>query len=263
MKKIDFFIKKYLENQPMFLAIIRCQEAMFFQKYKHFIKGNILDFGCGDGFFAEVVFGKGKIDIGLDLENSRAKIAEKNRVYKKVVYYDGRKIPFPNKYFSTIISNCVLEHVPNLKQIIKEIKRVLKPKGYFLTSVMTDKWEEYLIGKKIVGKGYLNIMRKKQKHFNLLSKEKWKILFSSFGFEIIKIDDYMNKYQSQIMDIFHYLSLPSLLSYKITNKWVLFPKWYKIFFIDRYLKKLVSSKKIKDGAALFFCLKNNSVSKKF
>lgn len=112
MKKIDFFIKKYLENRPMFLAIIRSQEAMFFQKYKRFIKSKVLDFGCGDGFFAEVVFGKGKIDIGLDLENSRAKTAEKNKIYKKVIYYDGQKIPFKDNYFQTVVSNCVFRTYP-------------------------------------------------------------------------------------------------------------------------------------------------------
>lgn len=118
------------------------------------------------------------------------------------------------------------------------------------------------IWEKIIGNKYLDIMRKKQEHFNLLSKKKWKNIFSSFGFEIINIDDYMNKYQSQIMDISHYLSFLSLITYKLINKWVIFPNWYKIFFINKFIKKLISGQKTKNGAALFFCLKNNSVSKK-
>src|SRR3989339_1936064 len=121
MKNKDYFIRKYLENRPMFLAIIRSQEAVLFQKHNYVIKGKVLDFGCGDGFFTEIVFGKGKIDVGLDLKNSRALRADENKTYKKVVYYDGKKIPFPDKYFSTVISNCVLEHIPNLKQSLSEI----------------------------------------------------------------------------------------------------------------------------------------------
>lgn len=261
MKKIDFFIKKYLENRPMFLSIIRSQEAIFFQKYGKLLKNKTLDFGCGDGFFANTVFGHRAIDVGLDLKNSRADIAKKNKVYKKITYYDGKKIPYPDKHFSTVISNCVLEHIPNLKQSIKEIKRVLKPGGYFLTSVMANKWEDYLFGSRILGKKYLQIMRKKQEHFNLLSKNQWKNLFHSVGFKTIEIDDYMNKQQSEIMDISHYLSLPSLISHKLFGKWVLFPKWYKLLFIDKYIKQFMVYNKTKDGAALFFCLKNNSVSK--
>lgn len=261
MKKIEYFIKKYLENRPMFLSIIRSQEAMLFEKHKQYIKGKTLDFGCGDGFFAETVFGKNIIEIGLDLKNSRAKEAEKNHIYKKVIYYDGEKIPFPNNYFSTVISNCVLEHIPNIKKSIKEIKRVLKPGAYFLTTVMTNKWEDYLFGKKILGKKYLELMRKKQEHYNLLSKDQWKKIFSSSGFEVIKIEEYIDKKQSEIIDIFHYLSIPSLISYKLFNKWVIFPNWYKFLFIDRLIKKLIYHQKIKDGAALFFCLKNDSISK--
>ena len=84
MKKIDFYIKKYLENRPMFMAIIRSQEAMLFQKYSKLIKAKVLDFGCGEGFFAELIFGKGKINVGLDLfNNERIKEAKKN-IYKTI-----------------------------------------------------------------------------------------------------------------------------------------------------------------------------------
>ena len=61
MKSINYYIKKYLENRPMFMAIIRGQEAMLFQKYNKLVKGKILDFGCGEGFFTELVFGKERL----------------------------------------------------------------------------------------------------------------------------------------------------------------------------------------------------------
>lgn len=259
-KDLNYFIKQYLENRPMFLSIIRSQEAMFFQKFNCYIKGKTLDFGCGDGFFAETVFGKGKIDVGFDLKNSRAPTAEKNKIYKKVVYYESKKIPFPNGHFQTVISNCVLEHIFNLKQSLKEIQRVLKPDGYFLTSVMTNKWESYLFGKKILGNWYVNYMRKKQEHHNVLTIEQWVNVFKQSGFKLIRVNEYMNQKQSQIMDLFHYLSLPSLISYKLVNRWVLFPKGYKYLLIDKFINKLLAVKKIKNGAALFFCLKNDSVS---
>jgi len=178
MKKIDFFIKKYLENRPMFMAIIRSQEALLFQKYHNFIKGKILDFGCGEGFFAKLVFGKYKIDIGLDLfNNKRIEEAKKEKIYKKIILYDGDTIPYPDNSFDTIISNCVLEHIPNIGFSLKEIYRVLKPGGYFLTSVMTDQWENHLFGSKIFGKAYLNYMRKTQVHHNLFSNNQWQNCF--------------------------------------------------------------------------------------
>lgn len=245
----------------MFMSIIRSQEAELFNNHKKYLKGKILDFGCGDGFFAEIVFGKKRIDAGLDIENSRAVTAKKNKIYKKIVYYDGEKIPFSKAYFSTVISNCVLEHIPNLNQSLKEIKRVLKPGGYFITSVMTDKWEDYLVGRKILGKKYLQIMRKKQEHYNLLTVKQWNNIFNKIGLKTIKSIPYMSRKQSAIMDIFHYLSIPSLISYKLLRKWVIFPDWYKYLVIDKFIKKILSENKPRNGAALFFCLQNNPVSK--
>lgn len=263
IKDIKFFIKKYLENRPMFLSIIRSQEAIFFEKHKKLIKSPILDFGCGDGFFAETVFGKGKIDIGLDLKNSRALTAKKNNVYKEVVYYKGLKIPFSNNYFSVVISNCVLEHLPKLSKNLKEINRVLKPEGYFITSVMTNNWNDYLFGKNIFRSKYINYMKKRQEHFNLLTEKQWNNIFIKNGFKIVKTIPYMSKKQSPAMDIAHYLSFPSLITYRLFKKWVLVPKWYKYLFADKIIFNLVSKNDIKNGAALFYILKNENRKKSY
>ncbi|MEK7523035.1 MAG: methyltransferase domain-containing protein, partial [Patescibacteria group bacterium] len=201
MKKIDFYIKKYLENRPMFMAIIRSQEAVLFQKYLKLIKGKTLDFGCGEGFFAELIFGKDKINVGLDLFNNKRVEEVKNNIYKKISLYDGDTIPYPNNYYNTVISNCVLEHIPNINLSLKEIYRVLKPGGFFLTSVMTDQWENNLFGSKIFGEQYLKYMRKTQVHHNLFSNNKWQSHFKKAGFKIQSIDGYLYKKSAFYLDI--------------------------------------------------------------
>ena len=253
---MTYFIRKYLEARPMFLSIIRSKEAALFEKHKKYFKGRVLDYGCGDGFFAETVFGKNKIDVDLDLETSRAKAAEKKKIYRKVAYYDGRNIPYPDYYFSTVISNCVLEHIPSLDKTLAEIKRVLRPGGYFITSVMTNRWEDYLVGQKIFGKIYLKFMRKTQEHHNLLSKEEWVGRFKKAGFRQITTDDYLTKKQSAYIDLFHYLSFPSLLTYKLLGRWVIWPKWYKYFFVDKLIGRILAEEQKNEGAALFISCKN-------
>ncbi len=254
--KINFFVKKYLKNRPMFFSIIRSVEAYLFEKNKKIIKGKILDLGCGDGFFAEVVFGKRKIDVGLDLKtNRRTEETIKNKVYKKVILYNGFNIPFKNNSFETIISNCVLEHIPDLKTSIKEIYRVLKPGGHFLTTVVTDNWEKFLLGKKLLGKKYLKFLRKKQEHYNLLSQKQWENIFKKQGFKIIASLPYLSKTQSRFLEFFHYLSFPSLISYKLFKKWVIISSWYKIFFFDKIIEKILEEKNIKNGAGLFLILR--------
>lgn len=255
-KDLTFFIQKYLENRPAFMSIIRSQEAVLFLKNKKYIKSPILDFGCGDGFFAKTVFSNEKLKIiGLDVKDSRATEAKNLKIYKKVVIYNGDKIPYPTKSFKTIISNCVLEHLDNLNFSLKEIHRVLKKDGYFLTSVMTDRWEDYLFGRKIFGNAYINFMRQKQIHQNLLSVNQWKKVFQKVGFKIVKTQGYLNKEQSQWLDILHYFSLPSLLSYRFFKKWVLFSNWYKIIKFDQLIENLVMKKsKLNQSAACFFVL---------
>ncbi|KKP36230.1 MAG: Methyltransferase type 11 [Candidatus Roizmanbacteria bacterium GW2011_GWA2_32_13] len=257
MKIADYFIKKYLENRPMFMAIIRSQEAVLFQKYNKLIKGKILDFGCGDGFFAEHVFGKDKINVGLDLfSNDRIKEAISKKIYKTVKLYDGVTIPYSDNYFNIVVSNCVLEHIPNIKSSLKEIQRVLKPGGFFITSVMADQWEDNLFGSKIFGSIYLKYMRKTQVHHNLFSVEKWESYFKKAGFKIRSVDGYLNKKNSFYLDLFHYLSIGSLISYKLFNKWILFNSPLLNKLKTQFIKKIIANEnKINHASALFFVLR--------
>ena len=253
---LDYFIRKYIENRPLFMALIRPQEAILFYKNTKIIEQPVLDFGCGDGFFAETVFGKKSIDVGLDLINSRAKEAEKNGIYKKIAYYDGKVIPYPNNYFNAIISNCVLEHILKLDVALKEIHRVLKPGGNFITTVMTDQWENNLFGSKIFGKKYINYMRKTQVHFNLFSNEKWQTYFKKTCFKINFIDGYLYKKSAFYLDLFHYLSICSFISYKLFNKWILFNIPLLNKMKTKFIKKIIVDKNNLDKAsALFYVLK--------
>lgn len=172
-KDFHYFINQYLKNRPLFLSLIRPQEADLFYNHKNYLKHPVLDFGCGDGFFVKAVFGKKVIDVGLDVKTSRIKEAERNRIYKKTVVCDGKRIPFSDNYFKTAISNSVLEHLPHLEASLKEIRRVLTPKGYLITTVMADRWEDCLFGAKILDDSYKKYMRKIQAHYNLLSKGGW------------------------------------------------------------------------------------------
>ncbi|MEK7097095.1 MAG: class I SAM-dependent methyltransferase [Patescibacteria group bacterium] len=257
MKKIDYYIKKYLENRPMFMAIIRSQEAILFQKYNNLIKGRILDFGCGEGFFANLVFGKSRINIGLDLmDNKRITEAIEKKIYKKIRLYDGNIIPFSDNHFNTVVSNCVLEHIPDIKKSIKETYRVLKPGGHFITSVMADQWENNLFGPKIFGKKYLTYMRKTQVHNNLFSNKEWQSHFKKAEFKIQSIDGYLYRKSSFWLDIFHYLSIGSLISYKLFNNWTLFniPLFNKLK--TQLIKKIIiDENNLNTASALFFVLK--------
>ena len=95
----------------------------------------------------------------------------------------------------------------DLDQVIGEINRIIKPRGKFLTTVMTKKWEEYLFGTKIFGGFYKKYMRKKQVHINLLTRKQWEEKFKKAGFKIVKVSGHLDKFLSSLLDILHYISL--------------------------------------------------------
>jgi len=169
-----------------------------------------------------VTFGKNFVDVGLDIKNERTLKIVNKKIYKKVVIYDGKKITFKDDYFQTVISNCVLEHLPKLEISLKEINRVLKKNRYFLTTVMTDRWIDFMLGKKLFGKIYVSFMNKKQEH---------------------------------LLDLFHYFSIPSFFTHKIFGLWVLFPSWYKFLRVDKFFERKISFPSPQNSAAVFFVLR--------
>lgn len=252
------FLREYIKERPLFLGLIRARESAIYQQFLPF-KGPILDVGCGDGFFANVTFSKrlnlsSHIDVGLDVEDSRINEAEDKGIYKKLVTYDGHRFPFKDGSFLTVVSNCVFEHIPNIDETIREIYRVLKPGGTLLTTVMADKWEEYMWGKRL-GNWYVDWMRRKQVHFNLLSSTLWKKKFSKAGFDIDTEIGYLGKSASELIDIAHYISIPNLFSYKWTGRWVLFPQFAKALPLRHMIETVEKPVLSTNSSAIFYVLK--------
>jgi len=233
------FIQAYLENRPPFYAFIRPQEAFLFQKHHRFLRPPILDFGCGDGFFAQLLFPPGGIQVGLDVAQSRNQEAAATQVYQKLLTYSGTRIPLPKHSFNTVISNCVFEHLSHLNTNLVEIHRLLKPGGYLATTVMTPLWETFLLGSRFFGPPYTRFFRRQQQHLHLLNQSAWDQHFHQAGFEVVETSGYLHSRPAHLDEIFHYLALPALLSYRLTGRWVLWPHWYRWFHFDRLILNLI------------------------
>lgn len=95
----------------------------------------VLDLGCGIGE-SQKNFKKINSQIhwvGLDIEDSpevNSRI-ETNFEFKT---FDGINIPFPDNHFNIVYSKQVFEHVRYPRELLVEVKRVLKPDGYFIGS---------------------------------------------------------------------------------------------------------------------------------
>lgn len=106
-------------------------------------KGDVvIDLGSGagnDAFIARAETGEtGKV-IGIDFTPAMIEKARQNAEVRGVHNVEFRQgdieqMPITSNVADVVVSNCVLNLVPNKNEVIKEIFRVLKPGGHFSIS---------------------------------------------------------------------------------------------------------------------------------
>jgi SAM-dependent methyltransferase len=110
-------------------------------------EGPLLDLGCGDGLVARVLFGsEAQIDAGVDLSEVQLRRAEQTGAYRLVALAAGAGLPFVDQSYATVLSNSVLEHIPDLTPVVREVGRLLMPDGHFIFTVPSEVFRSYLQG---------------------------------------------------------------------------------------------------------------------
>jgi 2-polyprenyl-3-methyl-5-hydroxy-6-metoxy-1,4-benzoquinol methylase len=106
--------------------------------FRPFMKGRVLDFGCGDGQFVQRARHDGVDICGADVSPEAIRRARTSFPDIEVREMDDA-IPFDSGTFDTITCMDVLEHILDVEGILAEMRRVLKPCGCLLitTTEMT------------------------------------------------------------------------------------------------------------------------------
>lgn len=86
----------------------------------------LLDAGCGEKGIMDKYKGECKLSVGIDLTMENLK---RNKSLDYLLFGDLQSLPFKNSSYDIIITQWVLEHISNPKQVFKEFNRVLKPNG--------------------------------------------------------------------------------------------------------------------------------------
>ncbi len=98
-------------------------------------KARVLEIGCYNGtLIVERVGNIEKPDIyGIDIDPDA--VSASKRLGIKAVKGDVEDgLPFDSNFFDIVSANQIIEHLVNVDKFIKEIYRVLRPKGYLVLS---------------------------------------------------------------------------------------------------------------------------------
>jgi len=115
----------------------------------------VLDLGCGTGRHVHGVHMLGQVHVaGVDLDGDALAEArsgldllpprdESEAALTGFLKADATRLPFGDDRFDAVICSEVLEHVPDPREVVAEIRRVLKPGGRLCISVPHG-WPERL-----------------------------------------------------------------------------------------------------------------------
>jgi len=94
------------------------------------LKKPILDLGSGTGLLGEFLnVKKGFVSIDISLEMLKQGSGTR-------VNGDVEKLPFKDSSFATVLSFTALQNLESADEMLAEVKRVLKPKGTFVLTVL-------------------------------------------------------------------------------------------------------------------------------
>ena len=164
----------------------------------------VIDLGSGAGndcFVARAETGEtGKV-IGIDFTSEmieKAKDNAKKMGYNNVKfrYGDIEKMPIETNTADVIVSNCVLNLLPNKKTIFQEIFRVLKPNAHFSISdiVLTGDLPDKIKSSAEMYAGCVAGAIEKDKYLEYISNAGFKNVAIQKEKSIIVPDDILKKY---------------------------------------------------------------------
>jgi len=159
----------------------------------------LLDLGCGDGLIGEVLFGPGGVDVGCDPWPVQVRRAARSGVYRRADLADGAHLPYADGSFAAVFSNSVLEHIPDVRPVIRQVSRVLRTGGHFIFTVPSDAFRALLdgyirrmeAGDAPAAEAYAAGVDRWLAHYHYPTPEEWAAILAGAGIRLLKARYYV------------------------------------------------------------------------
>jgi ubiquinone/menaquinone biosynthesis C-methylase UbiE len=144
----------------------------------------------------------------------KARVNAKKRGYSNIEFRQGdiENMPVSDNTADVIVSNCVLNLVPNKKAVFKEIFRVLKPNGHFSISdiVLTGELPEKIKSAAEMYAGCVSGAISKDEYLNEIKQANFQNITIQKDKPIIVPDDILKSYLTE-EEITDYKNIPTAI----------------------------------------------------
>jgi SAM-dependent methyltransferase len=223
----------------------------------------ILDVGCGDGHFAQACLNT-TVDAGVDLDVAKVGEARRNGAYLLALAASGTRLPFRDGSFASVVGNCSLEHISDFDSAAVEIARVLRPGGKLVMTVPSERfvtslfWARFFdrIGFGGLADAYRNWFTRISTCYHAHSREEWTRRLDAAGLRVERWTSYLGPGAMSVFDLSHYYGAPTLLTKRLTGRWILWPQKRQVLPWERWLERMLvhfsRQIAIPNGAYYFF-----------
>ncbi len=162
-----------------------------------FPEGLGLDLGCGDGQLTQVVLRQVgyRVIVGVDPDPAEIALAERLGLYERLYTVASDRVPLPDATFDWVFSNSVLEHIDGIDAVLREVSRLLKPRGLFLFTVPSDGFHGCLRGPLLPWTSrdsYLKKLDARLAHKRYWSEPEWSAALARHGLEVETVTSYLS-----------------------------------------------------------------------
>ena len=233
MKINTKFLENYATQAPLALAFERVMECRILSRQT--FERPILDIGCGEGLFAHVLFTE-KIDTGIDPNARELQRAHALGGYHELIECFGDSIPRSDGAYQTVLSNSVVEHIPNLGPVLREAFRLLAPGGRLYLTVPSDRFDEYSLISQVLGLCRLTGLQRRFRafynrfwaHYHFYTPARWTEIVKSCGFEVVEVHSYGPKQVCLMDDMLTPFGIVARFTNSIFNRWTLVPRLRRV-----------------------------------